>query len=1538
MALRIPWNKYEVAILIDACDRYYQFGGDKSQIIKLVSKQLRLMAINGKIEIDDIYRNENGISMQFTIMSSLLQNSHCGLNGASKLFIEMADIFTKNKQEFDKILKEAKRMLEPQKKNNEDQFAEWFSSKVSPAQMSELYMMYEKIDAFCQKRGILKQPLLKTTDVSSVKKALQAVEQNKVFRFMNRRDFNKILAAIRHYYTYIKEINEKNVQAQNTTTSVETPAPSQESTKEINNTEVKEEIKKETDETVTENYDVPKEMQIDFNDTVNLAFTKPLTLAYFGEEVSELRSWTDLYVNFIKFLYEDYPDKLPVGQYFHGASRLDFSDENASKDMIAPKKITDDLFVETNLSATNIVGKIKSLLEHCLVDFDNVVITYTKKSESSDNSEPMTAARLVRKADEFDEAEDLEQAYKNYLHAAELGNADGMYNVGLYYLNGWYVDEDEDKAIEWLTKAANAGHSDAANDIGVHYHNAAYLRGKHYKAIKWYKIGAELGNKYSQCNLGWYYEYGLGCDIDLQQAKKYYQLSANQGYEDAIKYLNRLNKKLNTVNAEDELTKFGEWLVEDKKMASSTTRGYMSALKVSAEKAIDLSLASSLFYIETDDDELLRISKALMEDAEFIKLNEEQHNRFSGAINRFLEYRGLAEGTLASGRKIYSEKENDFYEWLIQEKKLAPATARTHKYGISEVNKYVMHNKLLGEPFFDIDDSEVKELFDMLLRDEKFLEFNSNTYNRPRTSMYKYLEFLGCDISFYSSSNKEYSEKENEFYEWLANEKKLSPSTCRTHKGAINEVNKFLVENNLIPSSLFELTESETIETFNLLMENEDFLNRNENNYYRLTASMYKYAEFINIEFNYNSNVFKNYSEKENEFYEWLVNEKNLSPSTCRTHKGAINDVNKFLTENSLINSSLFELTENETSEIFKLLMENETFLELNEKNYNRFTAAMYKYAEFVGAEFDYSSTTAKKYSEKEIEFENWLLNDKELASSTSRNHKWSMNVINEYVLEHNLSEIDIFALPNEELCDLFDRLLSDTQFLKYNKENHNKLRTAIYKYKEFIGVDGFVRKPVAKEQIKPDFDTTPYEKVLSEKFIRGFRIGSGLDMRKFKRFYEELYTTPLELDDEVIERNISICCIQHEDRLYLPETMLSEELREKLFEYIRNSFLEGRNAIYYEALFTEFSEEFLDYYIYNADMLKTYITHYNDGEFYMDRNYISKEAHADVNPFDEVKLLLTNAKVPMDAEVVCQTLTHIPETKVMQILGMNAEFVHNGNSVYFHIDIVQLYDEDLNKISSVIQDGIEEGNFLSGNELIDIIKARYPHIIENNSSLSVMGMRDAIKYHLKNKFSFNGNIISALDSYLSMSDVFGQYAKSRNEFDISELDTLAKEMNCGIYFTPVYENALRVSRTRFVSKNQAQFRISETDKAIDRFCTGDYIPLGYINEFGTFPDAGFQWNTYLLAHYVYSYSENYRFFGGFNKTVSVGAIVKRSMGIDDYDDFLAVALSESGIILNKDNALDYLKEQGYIAKRSCSTIEEILIKANAHRNTKGTD
>ena len=107
MATRIPWDKYETAILIDACIQIINNKTDRSTAIHTVSVKLRKRAVNTGIKIDDVFRNENGVKMQMTMIMSIIQDEEPGLYNAAKIFYEMIDMYRSEYKKFSTILKEA---------------------------------------------------------------------------------------------------------------------------------------------------------------------------------------------------------------------------------------------------------------------------------------------------------------------------------------------------------------------------------------------------------------------------------------------------------------------------------------------------------------------------------------------------------------------------------------------------------------------------------------------------------------------------------------------------------------------------------------------------------------------------------------------------------------------------------------------------------------------------------------------------------------------------------------------------------------------------------------------------------------------------------------------------------------------------------------------------------------------------------------------------------------------------------------------------------------------------------------------------------------------------------------------------------------------------------------------------------------------------------------------------------------------------------------------------------------------------------------
>ncbi len=579
--------------------------------------------------------------------------------------------------------------------------------------------------------------------------------------------------------------------------------------------------------------------------------------------------------------------------------------------------------------------------------------------------------------------------------------------------------------------------------------------------------------------------------------------------------------------------------------------------------------------------------------------------------------------------------------------------------------------------------------------------------------------------------------------------------------------------------------------------------------------------------------------------------------------------------------------------------------------------------------------------------FYQYLVKTQNLSPATGRSYSSAIGSCETFAREHHYKSWRLYTSNLTEAKATVDALFRDENFIEYNDRWHNQLRAAITKLLVFINdgnehleIDVMASGTVlSSTSRKLNYRNEPYEKVLKEKFQRGFRLNSPIELRRFKKYYTDIHGVDVKEDDDEISSIIRRLCILCDDRAYHSDVMLSPELKTKLLGYIENCFNDGKTTIYYQALCTEFADDFINYPLHNnPDALKAYLGYVNGGKFYINRTCISKEANAMTDPLTEIRECLREFGRPVKYEELFTALPHLPQSKLKFLLASNAEFVSNGQGAYFHESIVRVSDEELENIASIIEQTIEEKDFIGGNELYDEIKIMYPYIIEENSELSVYGFRDALKYKFGNRFSFKGNIISAAGKELSMADVFANYARGHDNFTLTEIETLAHELTSTIYFEAIYENSLRISQEQFVSKNRAQFNVSEVDAALDRICSGDYMAIQQVNNFTVFPYVGFPWNSFLLEHYVAEYSKKYILVhSGFNRAECVGAIVKRSANINSFDDFIVELLKNTDVELKKASVLQMLVQEGYLVRRKYSNIEDLIIRAKAQRNRKET-
>jgi len=90
---RIPWDKYETALLIEAFWKIENKNGNRIEVLTSLSRDLRQKAVNQGKKIDDKFRNYNGMSLQLVNLESVFFPNRTSINNKTAIFEEIADLY-----------------------------------------------------------------------------------------------------------------------------------------------------------------------------------------------------------------------------------------------------------------------------------------------------------------------------------------------------------------------------------------------------------------------------------------------------------------------------------------------------------------------------------------------------------------------------------------------------------------------------------------------------------------------------------------------------------------------------------------------------------------------------------------------------------------------------------------------------------------------------------------------------------------------------------------------------------------------------------------------------------------------------------------------------------------------------------------------------------------------------------------------------------------------------------------------------------------------------------------------------------------------------------------------------------------------------------------------------------------------------------------------------------------------------------------------------------------------------------------------------
>lgn len=242
MAIRIPWSDEEAALLLHTLIKVLNNEMPRKEAITSVSRELRALAVRNGIEIDDKYRNENGIALQMSKLEYVFTDGKSGLAVQTRWYFRIVDIYNTDSVHFNRLWKENAEMsndnnilrdnlfcrTSSKQVNNvlvdaqEDwsdvpvtdeadaqvKFSAWMLSKGMAKSTVNLYQSsLRQCGEFAKKRGLLANNILLILQSDDVVRLQNCLNSNPEFITWNTHHHHRFGAALKKYIEYRMDEN-----------------------------------------------------------------------------------------------------------------------------------------------------------------------------------------------------------------------------------------------------------------------------------------------------------------------------------------------------------------------------------------------------------------------------------------------------------------------------------------------------------------------------------------------------------------------------------------------------------------------------------------------------------------------------------------------------------------------------------------------------------------------------------------------------------------------------------------------------------------------------------------------------------------------------------------------------------------------------------------------------------------------------------------------------------------------------------------------------------------------------------------------------------------------------------------------------------------------------------------------------------------------------------------------------------------------------------------------------------------------------------
>lgn len=584
-------------------------------------------------------------------------------------------------------------------------------------------------------------------------------------------------------------------------------------------------------------------------------------------------------------------------------------------------------------------------------------------------------------------------------------------------------------------------------------------------------------------------------------------------------------------------------------------------------------------------------------------------------------------------------------------------------------------------------------------------------------------------------------------------------------------------------------------------------------------------------------------------------------------------------------------------------------------------------------------------------QFMTWL-QGQGIAVGTAMAYTSSIKQCTKAANEEKITDENLFLIcAPEELKCIKDKLIQSVRFKQENLAKKHACIAALNKLilfrnetqeKAIESATKEEAKPIPAQEIRtPRIDVAGSEKYIKilEKYFseNGYQPGRAIARARFRKFYLEEYGTDVPNSDEQMEGVLRKIGVMRDGRIYPKQDEAQNELVDQILADIQGAFQEGASAVYVRAVYEKYEQPLLEeMHIYQADALTPVLLENKKIKLYLQYNSYFTNQCGIGDTEKDLERLMKEFHVPQTYAQIHEKLWYVPFDKMKSLLASNKSMIRVSQGTYFYAPNFPISPQEQSALAAAIQEKLHYRSFITGVELLSLIREKFPSIAANAEAFPDAGIRDCLGYLLRNRFAFRGAIISATGTELQMGDVFAEFARSHETLPVDELKSFAGEMNAPIYWDAVLEEMVRVSEDLLVRKERIVFDVPKIDAILEELCPQQYMPLKEIQLFLQFPNIGYPWNTFVLESYLFIASRKFRLLHNcFGATAACGVIVRANAAFADYEEVLTDALSRSNALGSTKAALQYLVDAGFQQKRVYAGIERVLQTAKLQKEQR---